>query len=418
MSTKGVVITKETPDILFSGGDTSITLLIANGVAVASQLDLDTLYHIFSVKDAETILGIDAAYDVSNEVVLHHHIDEFYRMARPNTKLYVYVVSQAVTIEQMVDVANNHLKAAINQAQGEAFNCMVAHNPDQSTYSPVMSDGYDADLLAAIPKAQGLVDYAFEKLYPTRIVLEGKYFTPPIASVEDLRNIPDVKAYNVSVVTFQDWNHAETNAAFNNYAAVGTFTGALSRASVHENVGWTEEFPLTDATKGKFLKAGFSNHDDVMDYEDDWDLLDSKGAIFAIKYPNVDGFYINDDHTCAPIEVDPETNVVSESGQLYGRTADKACLQVFASLISRVKSPQPVDPASGKLPVAVVLDFQQVAERRIDQNMAGEISGRSVIVDKNSNLLPPNNQLDMAVDVVPYGTAKVIRVKVALKRNL
>ncbi len=418
MSTKGVIITKETPSVVAVIGDLRVSGLIANAIAVAGKFDLNTVYVVNSIADAEETLGIDAAYDIANEVVLHHHISEFYHEVGldSNVSLYIMGTAQGTSLEDMVDPAGAIGKKFINDTEGKCFQVSVALNPD-GDYVPVLLDGMDTDVWNAIPKAQALVDWAFAKMYPTRIILEGRSHTPNAAAAGDLRAIQDVKAPNVHVVTAQDWDYAEKVALFNTYAAVGTKLGTMASADVHVNTGWVENFNLTDAGAGRWLKAGFSNHTDVLAAQDDWELLDQKGYIFTQKYPRVDGFRWNNDHSCTPIEVDVEGNM-NEAYVRFGRTMDKAVLSVFGALIGRVKSPQPVDPSTGKLPLAVVVDFKTRGERQIDQDMTGELSGREVIVDKNSNLLPPSETLEMAVKCVPFGSAQSIKVKVGLVRNL
>ena len=418
MSTKGVIISKENPAVGVTLGDLRVSGLIANAVAIAGQFDLDTLYKINSVKDAEDTLGIDAAYDTTNKVVLWHHIKEFYEEVGLDSgvPLYIWGTSQATTMEQMVDVAGAIGKNFINGTEGEAFQIAIARNPD-GAYVPAVVDGLLDEVLAALPKAQALVDWAFGKMYPTRIILEGRNFTPPVSGVQDLRAIAGVEAPNVSIVVAQDYDYAEKDALFNNYAAVGTFLGSLAAADVHVNVGWVDEFNLTDVAASRWENAALSNHVSVESYQDDWELLDDKGYIFTQTYPRVSGYRWNGDHTCTPIQVDVEGNM-NEAYQRFGRTMDAVALSAFGALAGRVKSPQPVDPASGKLPTVVIADFKAVSEKRIDQDLSANLSGREVIVDKDSNLLPPDETLNMAVKAVPYGSADTIKVKIGLVKQL
>lgn len=418
MSTKGVIVTKEKPAVGVTLGDRRISGLIANAVAVATKFSLDTLYKINSVKDAEEILGIDADYDVANEVVLYHHIKEFYEEVGLDSGVdyYLYGVSQATTMEAMVDVAGTIGQDFINGGEGDIFQIGIARNPVDG-FTPVIVDGVWDEVSDAIPKAQALVDWAFAKMYPTRIILEGKYFTAPISSAQDLRDITNVKAPNVSVVIGQDWDFAESNAAFNNYAAVGTALGTLAAAEINENIGWVDQFNLTDVAAERWENAGLSNHNPVEDYQEDWELLDSKGYIFPQTYSRVSGYRWNSDHTCTPIEVDVEGNM-NEAYQRFGRTMDTVAMSAYGALVGRVKSPQPVNPSNGKLPSVVVADFKSVAEKRIDQDTDGRISGREVIIDKDSNLLPPDETLNMAVKAVPYGSANTIKVKIGLVKQL
>jgi hypothetical protein len=418
MSTKGVIISKETPKVVAVIGDLRVSGIIAGAIAVADKFVLDTVYKVNSIADAENTLGIDAAYDLTNKVALHHHISEFYHEVGldSNVPFYIMGVAQGTTLEEMVDPAGTIGKKFINDSEGKPFQFGIALNPDVD-YVPTILDGMDEDVWNAIPKAQALVDWAFDKMYPTRVIIEGRSFTPNGAAAGDLRDIDDVKAPNVHIVVAQDYDYAEKDALLNKYAAVGTVLGTVASANVHENIGWVEKFNLTDAGSGRWLNAGFSNHTDAMAAQDNWELIDQKGYIFAMKYPRVDGFRWNNDHACTPIEVDAEGSM-NEAYILFGRTMDNVVLSVFSALIGRVKSPQPVDPTTGKLPLAVIVDFKTRGEKQIDQDLAGKISGREVLVDKNSNLLPPSETLNLAVKCVPYGSAQSIKVKVGLVRNL
>jgi hypothetical protein len=418
MNVKGVIITKEQPELGVNLSADSASGLLANGLAVSGKLALGTAYKLTSLKDAEN-LGLNEAYDTANNVVVYHHIKEFYSEVGfdSGTILWLMVVAQSVGIHQMVDVANEYAKKLLNEAEGEIFQMAIAHNPlltGGSPYTPTITAGLDANLLAAIPKAQELAEYAFEKMYPIRFVLEGKFFNPAAVGLQHLRAITNVKAPAVSVVVGQDYDFAHIQATFNNYAAVGTALGTIARANVHENIGWVGAFNLTST--GRWTKAGFSNHQSVMNYEDDWSVLDDKGYIFPIKYSRQNGFRWNDAHTCTPIEIDVD-GTINECYIHYSRTIDKAALQVYAALLPDVKSPQDVDD-NGKLPLSVVAYFKAKAEKSIDLGMTGQFSGRTVTIDKNSNLLPPNSELLVGLKVQPFGEAKIIKVQLKISKTL
>ena len=410
MSVKGVNITKASLKLSANLSKESTSGLIANGLPISGKLALDKNYTLFSKADANA-LGLDAAYDTTNKVVLYHHISE----AGEGTKLIIRVVAQTVSAVDMVDVANTHAKKMIDDAEGEIFQLAVALNP-ASGYTPVVN-GIDQDILDAIPKAQGLVDYAFSKMYPTRVILEGKYYAGPASSVPDLRSLVNVQAPNVSVCIGQDLNFADSLAEFNGYAAVGTCLGTVASAAVSENIGWVERFNLTDAKKSRWLAAGLSDNNSVMSVQSDWQILSDKGYILPVKYARLDGFRWNNDHCCVSIMVDNDGNM-NESQIRFGRTLDKAALNAYAALLPSVKSPQPVDTGTGKVPPVVITNFRTLAESGIDGNLTGELSGREVVISKDSNLLPPDPELLVGISVVPIGSADKISVRLKLSNNI
>jgi hypothetical protein len=66
--------------------------LLANGVAVTGGAQLGTIYHLKGVSEAVT-LGLNAAYDTTNTVLVYEHINEFFRI-NPNGDLYLMLVGQ------------------------------------------------------------------------------------------------------------------------------------------------------------------------------------------------------------------------------------------------------------------------------------------------------------------------------------
>ncbi|MGY0034446.1 hypothetical protein [Pedobacter sp. NJ-S-72] len=98
---KAVEFNKAKPADSINSQVTSISGLIANGVAVVGKLMLGQPYAIYSPDDAKQ-LGIDAAYDATNSVVLSHHINEFYRGSEIGTKLYLMVVSQTLHLRWLL----------------------------------------------------------------------------------------------------------------------------------------------------------------------------------------------------------------------------------------------------------------------------------------------------------------------------
>lgn len=413
-SIKGVVINKVSPQPGAKPISESTSGLIANGVVVSGKLELNKTYVLYSKADAE-YLGINEAYDTANKVVLYHHISEFFEEAGEGVKLYIRVVAQSISVVDMVSIENNHAKALIDDAKGEVFQLAVAFNPT-SDYAPVV-DGIDQDTLNAIPKAQGLCDWAFSKMYPTRIILEGRYYTGPASSLPDLRALVNVIAPNVSVVIGQDLGFAGSLPEFNSYAAVGTCLGTVAKAAVSENIGWVEKFNLTNAKKERWLSAGLSDHRSILNVQSEWSILDQKGYIFPIKYSRLDGFRWNNDHVCAPVIVDNEGNM-NESQIRFGRTVDKASLAAYGALLPAVKSPQYVNPKNGKVPPVVILNFKTLVEKQIDNDLLGEISGRVVVIDKDSSLLPPDPELKVSLGIVPMGSADTISVSLSLKSKI
>jgi len=283
-------------------------------------------------------------------------------------------------------------------------------------YSPTLLNGYDTNLITAIAKAQALAVWAFEKGMGCQMILEGKAFVPSAGS-QDLGNIDDVVAPKVTVVSGQDYDKADVLPMWYKHAAIGTFLGDVAAREINQNPAWTEVGDLTDAANAGWLRAGFSNHTLIEEVQEIWDTLDDKRGIFPITYPLSDGIYWNNDYTCVTPETD-EDGFINENTIHYGRTADKAARVLYAALFNDIKSTQKVDPTTGKLSIGTIHYFKGKCENRIDREMSNQISGRSVYVDPDSDLIAPPKTLNISFTIVPDGSADTIKVNLGLAKSI
>jgi hypothetical protein len=248
--------------------------------------------------------------------------------------------------------------------------------------------------------------------------LEGYDYAGDAASVADLRDIPNVDAHKVSVVIGQDWVYAESRSGNRQkYADVGTALGVLSKAAVNQNIGDVESFNLTDAGKGVWMAPGLSSHQKNSDVIDSLQTLDTKGYIFGVEYEGIDGVRWNDDHTCTPIIVDADNNV-NEHTIAYGRTHDKARRLLRTALLPKVKTTQPVDPKTGKVPVGVIKYFEKIGDGVFDDmKRRKEISYGKMTVDPDSDLVVAK-ELRFSDEIIPYGTVGKITGTSNLKTQM
>lgn len=424
MSIKGVIINRGKPGANVLSGSDGTSALVVNGPEVVaaegvSGVDAGVVYTLFGIKDAEA-MGLTAAYDYTNDVRVHYHIAEFYRRRGEGTKLYLVMYSAS---ETMIDAfGDEYAKKAIIEANGEICQMGFAYNP-ASGYSPTYVDGLEADIRECIPAAQNFYDWADETFRPVQIVLEGRGFNATGATALDLRNISTngvvLKAHKVSLCIGQDWDYAETlDDIGKQHAAVGTLLGDMATVAVNQNVGEVETREVSDAVKVKFLTCGLSNHKKLSEVENDLGTLDAKGYIFLIRYANYSGHFWNGDHTCTPVEVDSDGNM-NEFCIAYGRTMDKARKTLRTALLPKVKTVQPVDSATGKLPTGVVKYFEGIGDKALGRMEAAfELSAGKTYVDANSNLLIPPRELKVSFTAVPYGTVDEIKGTINLKTNL
>ena len=416
------------PNIL--GSNDGIAGLIMHGVAVGGSIALGETKEIFKLSDAEA-LGLDADYDTTNEIQVWYHIKEFYRMirkitGRESSRLYIMLIDNSVTateldvtMEDIVEDAGGTMaQKLIEDAEGKIRWLGVAMNP-AATYASTQLDGLDADVVNAIPKAQLLADWAWGSDQPLNIILEGREFNGTAAAAGDLRAIDGVKAENVSVAILQDYAYAEDLVALQQvHAAVGTILGVRAALRVHENIGEVERCNIEDILKDAFTKVGLSNHELVSANLSELDTLDAKGYIFAYRYTNYDGVFINNDHTCTPIELDAEGNKNLHQ-MAYGAVVGKAKRVLRNALLPKVKTTQDIDATTGKLSTGAIKYFEGIGNTELNRMQTdGEISGGATYVDPDSDLLNPPRVLNVDFAVVPRGTVDEISGNINLKASL
>lgn len=389
---------------------------VVSVVSKPSGMTLGNVYKFYNIKDVEE-MGITKDFDHS---IVHHQISEFYRMAGEGSVLFLMLVSGDVSMVDMLDVDQPYAKKLINEADGEIRKLALGLTLTIED-TPSVTSGLNDDVFAAIPKAQAFADWCYENHRPLNIFLEGRDYADNAATVADLTKIPDTKAPKVSVVIGQDYKLAsdtELPSYYGNYAAVGNVLGCSVKGKINQNLGENESMNITDAGKDAFLIGGLSSHTPIKDVESDWEILDAKGYIFPIREVGLAGLRWNNDHTCVEQILDAEGNI-NEHTVAYGATIDKASRLLRTALLPKVKTVQPVDPKTGKLPVGVVKYFEGLGNTVFEKMKAeGEISEGKTTIDPNSNLLTGDKALIASFELVPYGTINKIKGSINLKNNL
>lgn len=410
----GVIIGKGQIGVnTLTSGD-GISGLIIPQTAQPSALFLEngvrTFYTSADVKKA----GYTETYDFANNTSVSRHLMEFYRMGNEGKKLYVLMVPDITTMQDIIENPNMAKKLLI-YAKGEIKQLGIC---GKTTGEIVYVDGLPTDVFASIPKAQSLYDWSYANHFPCNILLEGYAYKGPAASVADLRAIENVNADKVSIVIGQDFKRASTKTLLaKKYAEVGTALGTLAKATVEQNIGDNEAFNLTDAKKGVWLVPGLSSNEANETVFDDLQTLENKGYIFGLNYSGIEGVRWNGDHVCAEIIQDTDGNI-NEHTIAYGRTHDKAMRLLRTALLPKVKKSYPVDPTTGKLPIGVQKYFKGIG----DAVFAGmvrrkEISSGEMFVDPESDLIT-EKVLKTSYVIVPYGTIGEIRGTSNLKVSL
>lgn len=381
-----------------SPSEDGISGLVMHGVAVAGKVVLGTSYQLKSVTDAED-LGLDAAYDTANDVLVHYHISEFFRM-NPDGELWILVAAQATAFADLADPTKTFGKKLLTDAGGTIRQLAIAFNP-ASGYVPTLLDGLDSQVFGAIAQAQLLAEEQQDIEHaPVVIIIEGREFNGTAAAAKDLRTLD---ASNVSVMIGSD---AAVAADFPKHAAVGTLLGAVSRAKVNESVSYVQKFNAADINLDKFTGIALSSDLAVSSYsQSSLATLNDKGYIFLRNLTGISGAYFNDSPTCALVTDDFATIE-------NNRTFNKAHRLIRTALLPRLGSPLLVDQDTGKLQPEVAKDFEALGRAALDDmSREQEVSGFDVNVDENQDVLA-TSLLKVDFELTPTGTARTIEASI------
>lgn len=384
------------------------------GLAVKDKLQGNVI-EINSMDDLKE-LGITAySGDTEKDLLFgipYYHINHFFGIQGSTGRLFIMFADCGVdwnAIEQMQRAAHgmiNQLGVWTEQSLWKQT------DPEAETYS--------IDLVTDLQsKAASLAD----ENAPLSILLCAN--SAVIATDEEsvkkveLGKIPTcvINARFVSVLLGQglDADVSAMQLANQNLTPVGNIgaaLGCIASASVQESFAWINKFNLI----GYFpdIEMGFgdvtlnseSKLTSTLKYSSlnkiQLDDLDDKGYIFLCKYSGLEsGVFFSKDQTCS----NGDYRTVARN-----RTIHKSRRAVRNALLPYVNSPLKVDPSTGYLSSAKITMFQNIVSDILTTMQNNEeISGFSVTIDKNQNVLK-NDTLIIKYSLVPVGVASRIEV--------
>lgn len=384
------------------------------GLAVKDKLQGNVI-EINSMDDLKE-LGITAySGDTEKDLLFgipYYHINHFFGIQGSTGRLFIMFADCGVdwnAIEQMQRAAHGMINQLGVWTEQSLWKQM---DPEAETYS--------IDLVTDLQsKAASLAD----ENAPLSILLCAN--SAVIATDEEsvkkveLGKIPTcvINARFVSVLLGQglDADVSAMQLANQNLTPIGNIgaaLGCIASASVQESFAWVNKFNLI----GYFpdIEMGFgdvtlnseSKLTSTLKYSSlnkiQLDDLDDKGYIFLCKYSGLEsGVFFSKDQTCS----NGDYRTVARN-----RTIHKSRRAVRNALLPYVNSPLKVDPSTGYLSSAKITMFQNIVSDILTTMQNNEeISGFSVTIDKNQNVLK-NDTLIIKYSLVPVGVASRIEV--------
>lgn len=383
-----------------SPNEDSISGLVLGAVNVSGGFQKGTAYELNSLAAAED-LGLTAAYDLANGIAVHHHIKRFF-MRAPGAKLWVLGVDQGTTLSQMANKTLTYGKYLIVQAGGKIRQMGFVLNPDMGSYSPTITAGIDASVTAAVPVAQQLADEQLTLKRPLVCLIEGRELTGAVGSVVDMRT---KASPNVGVVLAQDKDFADSDAAFENTAAVGDVLGLMASAQVNLSLGWVGGFPLTNVAEGAFNVAALSSNSTVESYSDaDLGTLYDKGFIVPRTVVGKPGYFLAGSPSC--------TAATSDFAFLEDtRTVNKVVRLINLAYADYINASVLVNP-DGTMQGQEVANFEAVGEQALAPMLqAAELSNANVVVDPLQDVVS-TGEVETQVGLTQVGVSRQLRFKI------
>lgn len=366
-----------------------ISGFLANGVAVSGGAQLGVVYRLKGIKDAMAI-GLNAAYDTANSVLVYEHLNEAFRI-NANVDIYIMLVAQTVSYADMLDSTKTYAKKLLQESDGDIKQLFVAYNPAVAVTDFTATS-------AAITKAQELATEEYAQHRPVSIFLEGKGFKT--SAPVDFRAL---NSKDVSVVVGQALAIANKTISaatpYKTYAAIGTLLGAVTKASVNENIAWIEKFNLLG---GSLLSAGIDGTPINSISEGLKETLNDNGTIFFRTHTGKAGIYFNDSHTCT--ELTDDYAYIENN-----RTINKAVRAIRATILPRLNSPVKVDSDTGQLSPEVVKSYEVDGYKALEEMQNNsEVSSFDVYMNPNQDILS-TSELEIEFELVPTGIARNIK---------
>jgi len=337
-----------------------------------------------------TITQNDTAGTASYIDIAYYHISEYFRI-QPKGQLYIGFYEEEMTY------SFNDITTMQNFANGEIKQMGVY----QKNY--VFYEGQCTAL-------QAIAD-ANEAVYkPLQFVLNGEI--SDYGSIASLPDLTTVNAPNVSVCIAQDGYAAGYKlwkATGLSIGSVGTMLGAISFGAVSDSIAWIQKFPMSNGVEYDTL--AFANGQSYTAISDSQlESLNNYAYTFLLKQIGITGSYWSNSLTAITPTSDYST---IENNRVY----QKITRVVRAALLPSLSSPLKVN-ADGTLTAATIGYFETLCQNPLTQMEAdNELSAHKVIINPNQNVLATST-LEITLQNVPLGVARVIKVNVGFVKSV
>lgn len=361
----------------------------------------ETPYIVKSMKDVAD-LGIT---DTVGNHILYKFLEEFFTEGGTGQELWIMAfpkldVSTPVKMSDLFTSVSGEVPVAklMNAANGKLRGLFALWNPD-ATYTPVITDGMDADVALTKTKAQAfLEDYTNTKKAPAFCVLEAYAFTGVKTALADLTN----ETNNRVAVLIGD-TETRTGVTASKGTALGVLAGRLAKNSVQTNIGRVADGPVKQLSM-------YILDDKVEDY--DVESLHDKGYITFRTHVGKSGYFFTDDPLATEVADDYHYLTMR-------RVIDKALRIAYNTLLNFLLDDVQLTNQGTVSPIyAKTIEGQVINAIYSLMTANGELSAELTdtndkavvcVVDLTNNVAA-TSKLNVTVQVRPKGYARYIDV--------
>ncbi len=349
-----------------------------------------------------------AAFKKQGEInAINYHVGEFFRMNEQGT---LYLMLRLIGENAPANIVKDDIKQLQYYANGSIRQC-----------------GILTDALSGIADYQTACDELEQEHQPLSVVIaykgktvavaaaDGGGFTTTTTAVVSLSNLnstsvnyvlADRRNLSLMVGCDLDSGVVRSLAEYGYYGAIGLVLGAISKAHVHESIAYVAKFPLSLSVPG-LISGEPIKEVSVTDQEK---INDNRYIYVRIHVGDADN-YFNDSHT---LDVPTSDYAYIENN----RTIDKAIRGIRRNLLPYLSSPLDVDASTGKLDNGTVKFLESIAgDALTDMEKAGELSGYSVGIDADQNVLA-TSEVEIVIKNIPKGVMRKVKVKIGFTTNI
>ncbi len=366
----------------------------------AQEVEGDDNFKLGKAYTVKKLAGLEEmGVTAGNNPNLYRNVKDFFAEAGDGTELWLMGFADTESFASVLDKDNAAGAKSLLRASNGKLRGLLAFKTPAADYEAEVADGLDADVAAAMVKAQGLGEWATEVLQaPIFTLLEGYGFTGDTMQLAALTTME----HNRVGVVIGDTAPGSRNAC------MGIVGGRIASSPVQRKISRVKDGALTPLA----IHVG-----DRLAELADVETIHEKGYITFTTFVGRTGYFIADDNLA--------TRVADDYRSLTNRrVVDKAYRVAYNTLLETLNDEVPI-ASDGTLSPAWCTSVKSRVEQAIVSNMTanGNLgndpgdtndTGVECSIDYAQNILATSH-LAVGLRVKPNGYAKYIDVELGFK---